>query len=89
MSRHPGTTHLLSLFAYEHLPPSLQIVSKPFHDLAYQMVGSMGLEDGPELSVALRKLVEAKDCAVRQRVIDLKNGNYDPPVNNPEPELRR
>lgn len=86
MSRHPGTTHLLSLFAYEHLPPSLQIVSKPFHDLACDMTAM--LEDGPELSVALRKLVEAKDCAVRQRVIDLKGGGYDPPVNDPEPELR-
>jgi hypothetical protein len=30
------------------------------------------LADGPELSAGLRKLVEAKDCLVRQRVVDLR-----------------
>jgi hypothetical protein len=28
------------------------------------------LEDGPELSAGLRKLLEAKDCLVRQRLLD-------------------
>ncbi|QDF18737.1 hypothetical protein SEA_SCENTAE_17 [Gordonia phage SCentae] len=84
--RHPGTVHLASLFAYEHLPRTLQETSKPFSDLKDLLIEQLG--DGPELSVALRKLVEAKDCAVRQRVIDLKFGNYAPSVNNPEPELR-
>lgn len=69
-SRHPGTEHLLSLFAFDHLPPALQLVSSQFADLADTLVTN--LSDGPELSTALRKLVEAKDCAVRQAVIDLR-----------------
>lgn len=68
MSRHPGTEHLLSLFAFEHLRPDLQAVSKPLHDLAFQLADT--LQDGPELSAGLRKLVEAKDCFVRQAVQD-------------------
>lgn len=54
---------LLKYFAYTHLPPHLQEVSKRFHDLAYYVVET--LPAGPERTVALRKLLEAKDCAVR------------------------
>lgn len=71
MSRHPGTEHLLTLFAFDHLPPHLQLVSSQFADLADTLVTN--LHDGPELSTALRKLVEAKDCAVRQAVIDFRS----------------
>lgn len=67
-SRHPGTQHLLDLFTYGHLPTYLQQVSKPIGDLANQMAGA--LRDGPELSTGLRKLLEAKDCLVRQAVLD-------------------
>ncbi len=54
---------MLQFFAYEHLPPNLQAVSKPFGDLARQMIET--LPSNPERTVALRKLLEAKDCAVR------------------------
>ena len=54
---------LLQFFAYEHLPAHLQAVSKPFGDLARQIVSE--LPSNPERTVALRKLLEAKDCAVR------------------------
>lgn len=54
---------LLQFFACEHLPPHLQAVSKPFGDLARQIVET--LPGNPERTVALRKLLEAKDCAVR------------------------
>jgi hypothetical protein len=68
---------MLQFFAYEHLPAHLQMVSKPFHDLAHALVqGDNVPESGtvtiggplpssPERTVALRKLLEAKDCAVR------------------------
>lgn len=69
-ARHPGTRHFAALFAYEHLPVELRATSKACHDLAVQMI--MTLEDGPELSTGLRKLREAKDCFVTQRVLDLK-----------------
>lgn len=58
--------HIIQFFAYEHLPPHLQAVSKPFGDLARQMVND--LPRNPERTVALRKLLEAKDAAVRALV---------------------
>lgn len=54
---------MLQFFAYEHLPAHLQTVSKPFGDLARSMVES--LPSNAERTAALRKLLEAKDCAVR------------------------
>ena len=83
------TEHILQFFAYEHLPPHLAAVSKPFCDLARAMVSkpfadlahaivlggnvpeagtvTIGnpLPRNPERTVALRKLLEAKDAAVR------------------------
>lgn len=66
--RHPGTAHFKNLFNYEHLPPHLAEVSKPFHELAQKLIDEV--QDGPELSAALRKMLEAKDCVVRQRLQD-------------------
>ncbi|MEU1800911.1 hypothetical protein [Streptomyces sp. NPDC019937] len=65
-NRHPGTAHLARYFTYDHLPANLQTVSRLFHDLAQDLLDL--LPDGPELTVALRKLVEAKDCAVRAKL---------------------
>jgi len=58
--------HILQFFAYLHLPPYLQEVSRPFGDLAKQIVET--LPRNPERTVALRKLLEAKDAAVRALV---------------------
>lgn len=54
---------MLQFFRYEHLPERLAAVSKPFGLLAQNIVES--LPRNPERTVALRKLLEAKDCAVR------------------------
>jgi hypothetical protein len=54
---------MMQFFAYEHLPAHLQAISKPFGDLARQMVAD--LPSNPERTAGLRKLLEAKDCAVR------------------------
>lgn len=54
---------ILRYFAYDHLPPALRDVSEPFHHLAHHLADA--LTAGPELSAGLRKLLEAKDCAVR------------------------
>lgn len=59
---HPATAAILQYFAYEHLPPHLQSVSKPFAELAKVLAQQL---DGPEVTVGLRKLLEAKDCMVR------------------------
>lgn len=61
--RHPGTAGIARYFAYEHLKTPLREVSRPCHDLAEHMIGT--LPDGPELTAGLRKLLEAKDCFVR------------------------
>ncbi|WP_313760182.1 hypothetical protein [Rhizobium sp.] len=55
--------HILQFFAYSHLPAHLQAVSKPFGDMAESIVSE--LPRNPERTVALRKLLEAKDAAVR------------------------
>jgi hypothetical protein len=70
MAAHPATQHLLDLFAFGHLPDHLQKVSMPLAALAAAMVTQLG--EGPELTTGLRKLLEAKDCFVRQAVIDAR-----------------
>lgn len=57
---------ILQFFAYAHLPAHLQEVSAPFGKLAAQLVAD--LPRNPERTVALRKLLEAKDAAVRARL---------------------
>ena len=57
---------ILQFFAYEHLPAHLQEVSKPFGDLARAIVDT--LPRNPERTVALRKLLESKDAAVRAKL---------------------
>lgn len=57
------TEHIEQFFAFEHLPPHLQDVSRPFGELAKQIVDT--LPRNPERTVALRKLLESKDAAVR------------------------
>lgn len=58
-----ATEPLLRFFRFEHLPESLQEISRP-----YSILASLLLDTVPrsaERTVALRKLLESKDCAVR------------------------
>ena len=57
------TDRMMQFFAYAHLPAHLQAISKPFGDLAQHIVDT--LPSNAERTVGLRKLLEAKDCAVR------------------------
>lgn len=62
----PGTkpNPIMRYFSYNHLTnPELQEVSHQFKQVAENL--AYALPDGPEKSVALRKLLEAKDAAVR------------------------
>lgn len=61
--RHPGTQQIAQFFEYSHLPPRLQEISAPCHDLAQLMIAN--LVDGPELIFGLRQLLLAKDAFVR------------------------
>jgi hypothetical protein len=58
---------LVQFFKYDHLPPHLQEVSKPFCELA-KIIDS-NLDKNPETSAGLRKLLEAKDCIVRSFLV--------------------
>ena len=57
---------MMKWFAYSHLPEHLQEVSGKFYILASSICSTT--EPGPERTVALRKLLESKDAAVRATV---------------------
>jgi hypothetical protein len=59
--------YLEKLFAYKHLPDHLQRIPMPFYDLAVHLYNNS--PQNPELTSSLRKLLEAKDAAVRAAVI--------------------
>jgi len=55
---------MLEWFAYDHLPEGpLRDTSSHFHALAHNL--TLELPRSPERTVALRKLLESKDAAVR------------------------
>lgn len=60
---HPNSVQLLETFEYDHLPEHLQEISKQFHNLAWSMA-QVTTSRGAERTTCLRKLREAKDCAV-------------------------
>ena len=60
----PSPFPIMAFFEYAHLPAHLQAISKPFAELAQQMVLAPTRHPA-EKAAGLRKLLEAKDCAVR------------------------
>lgn len=58
----------LRWFAYDHLPEDLQDVSREIYAVAEAMY--VGLGSGAEKLAGMRKLLEAKDCFVRQALAD-------------------
>lgn len=78
--------HILQFFEYKHLPPHLAAISRPFCQLAHAIVSGDCSESGnvpfgpplprnPERTVALRKLLEAKDAAVRAYIAESSGGD--------------
>lgn len=57
---------MLKWFEFSHLPAHLQLISQPFGELAAMICAC--LDEGPERTVSLRKLLEAKDAAVRAKL---------------------
>jgi len=55
--------YLRQFFESKHLPEHLRVLSEGFNSLAKRM--DEELPNNPEKSTAFRKLLEAKDCAVR------------------------
>ena len=60
--------YLMRYFEYEHLPPVLKEMSKPFCKMADAV--DKRVPHGPEKTAGLRKLLEAKDCIVRAMISD-------------------
>lgn len=58
-----GDFPILAFFEFAHLPARLQEISREFHVLAHAIANRGG--QAQEIAAALRKLLEAKDCAVR------------------------
>jgi hypothetical protein len=54
---------IMQFFQYAHLAPDQRRIAKGFHDFAEQVVRHLPV--CPERTVALRKLLESKDAAVR------------------------
>jgi hypothetical protein len=57
---------LLQFFESKHLPPEIALVARQFAQLALFLV--QVAPANPERTTALRKLLEAKDCAVRAKI---------------------
>lgn len=68
---------MIRWFAYAHLPPHLQPVSEKFAELAIWM--TQNLNRGQEATEAMRKLLEAKDCAVRAFIDSNPTALKEPP----------
>ena len=66
MENRESVDRMLKWFCYDHLPQELQTVSSHFHQLA-DLICTV-VEPGPERTVALRKLLESKDAAVRAKL---------------------
>jgi hypothetical protein len=67
---------LPQFFSFARLPDYLKVVSEPFHALASKLVAK--LPRNPERTVALRKVLEGKRCAVRTAGRLTKRGKTKP-----------
>jgi len=67
---------MLACFRFNHLQPELQVYSVPFFNLAYWVAAN--LPRCAERTVVLRKLLEAKDAAVRCAAIPELSGLTQP-----------
>lgn len=57
-----NTHYLTQFFEYRHLSPNMQAICKPF---AYLVQSLLELPDNPERTHCIRKVLEARDCAMR------------------------
>lgn len=70
MARHRSVEEKLPLFNYDHLPLDIQESSKIVHDAMIQIINEIP-SDNSQLTIGLQKLLEAKDCFVRAKMMDL------------------
>lgn len=80
---HPAVAGVLRFFEFEHLPEGrIRETAQWYAHRAYWVASRF--EPDPELTVALRKLLESKDAAVRCAVLAEKAARgSDAPIVNP------
>jgi hypothetical protein len=59
----PPPEHVMQFFEFTHLPPTLREISRPFGRMADDIIRT--LPRNQQRTIALNKLLEAKDAAVR------------------------
>lgn len=69
---HPAVQEKIRWFASDHLRPELAAIVDAFRELALTLAVDLGLT-GPQLTIGLQHLIEAKDAAVRAAVSQLQN----------------
>lgn len=79
------TDPILRFFHYHPLPAALQSISQPFCRLAGILITT--LPRNAERTVSLRKLLEAKDAAVRANLPALAFGDDSKPSRAVGPQL--
>jgi hypothetical protein len=86
MDRHSSVEAVTKYFEHNHLPEPLFSIAYKCSTLKDEMLAN--LEDDPELTVGLRKLLEAKDCFVRAAVSlenrRRQNPNQGAPLSRPD-----
>lgn len=66
--KYADVDQIMQFFKFDHLPPKLQVVSRHFCALACDVCENV--PRNPERTVALRKILEAKDAAVRAVIFE-------------------
>ena len=64
-----AVAELMTFFDFAHLPERLQFISKPFADIAFRLVAPDSACRGAQLELALQRLIEAKDAAIRSALL--------------------
>lgn len=68
----PASARMLEHMSYTHLPSHLQDISRPLCEVAELLATTLDSDNptvGAEVTTGLRKLLEAKDCFVRAKVV--------------------
>lgn len=68
MAKYDYEETIMQFFKFSHLPAHMQQTSALFSNLANELIATV--PQNPERTVALRKLLEAKDAAVRARIFE-------------------
>lgn len=67
--RHRAVTDALRWLDAEHLPMHLRVVAQIFEDAAANVLHLIKTDD-PQVTHMINRLIEAKDCAVRAKIVD-------------------